>query len=244
MPFQQIWAPQRFAIAKQPNAREIYRRVFLYINITLGVAALVIALFVQDILKVMATHAFWSAYRVVPFILLAQILHHWTGYNNLGLFLTKTTKKFAWGSAVAIPSVLGLNLLLIPRYGVWGAVTATLLAYVLRFIVIHTLAQREYHIDYDWSRVFKLYAILIAAFVVRLPFGTLQIVASVSVGIALVAAATASVYVFILNAEERKGVIALLHRQWPRSLWRPSPAVSDNVTPVSRENPVEVVAEL
>ena len=42
-PFQQIWGPQRFAIAKRPDARDIFRRVFLYINIGLGVFALLIA---------------------------------------------------------------------------------------------------------------------------------------------------------------------------------------------------------
>jgi hypothetical protein len=38
----------------------------LYINIALGGTALIIALFVRDVLKVMATQAFLPAYRVVP----------------------------------------------------------------------------------------------------------------------------------------------------------------------------------
>src|SRR6185369_12420077 len=166
----------RFTIAKQPNARDVYRRVFLYINIALGGGALVISLFVRDILKVMAAHSFWGAYKVVPLILVAQILHHWTAYNNLGLFLTKTTKKFAWGSFAGIGAVLLLNFLLIPRYGIWGAAIATVLAYIIRLIVIHELSQRVYRIDYDWSRIAKLYGILVGAFVLRAVLGDRGIV--------------------------------------------------------------------
>ena len=216
-PFQQVWAPQRFVIARQANAREVFRRVFLYVNIGLGGTALVIALFVRDVLKVMTTQAFVSAYAIVPFILLAQIVHHWTAYNNLGLFLTKTTKKLAWGSAVAIPVVLVLNFLLIPQYGVWGAVAATLIAYTLRFLIIQRLSQQEYHIDYDWTRIIRLYGILIGAFLIRSLMGDLQIAPSIGIGSALLTAAMGSVYLFILNAREQASLRKLLQT---RVNWR------------------------
>jgi O-antigen/teichoic acid export membrane protein len=239
-PFQQIWGPQRFAIAKQPNAREVYRRVFLYVNIALGIGALVIALFVRDILKVMATHNFWGAYRVVPLILIAQILHHWTAYNNLGLFLTKTTKKFAWGSAVGIASVLLLNLLLIPRFGLWGAAIATVIAYVLRLVVIHELSQREYRINYDWARVFKLYAILIGAYVIRALVGDPGIVVSTTLGGTLVVLSSWAVFALILNAGERQSLVSLAKRKL--LAWR-RPAKAVKEAPPARETPVEVAAE-
>jgi O-antigen/teichoic acid export membrane protein len=237
-PFQQIWGPQRFAIAKQPNARETFRRVFLYINIALGVAALGIALFARDLLRVMATYAFVGAHQVVPLILLAQILHHWTAYNNLGLFLTKTTTKFAWGSAVGIPAVLGLNFLLIPRYGVWGAAIATILAYTLRFLVIQHLSQREYPIDYDWPRIVRLYTILVLAFVVRAVLGDLGVVPSVLIGFALACLASWGVYTLVLNSREQHALVDLVRsRVFPWS--RKRAARADELTPENTELPVE-----
>ncbi len=228
-PFHQIWGPERFQIANRANAQVIFRRVFLYFNIAMGCTALFIALFVRDMLKVMSDPNFWSAYAVVPLILVAQILHQWTAYNNLGLLITKKTKKFAWGSAVAIPSVLILNYLLIPRYGVWGAAIATIIAYVLRFLVIQMHSQREYRIHYDWMRIGKLYAILGGAVVVREVFGNLQIVPSVALCILLAVVALAGVYFKVMSAQERAAVQGLLHRQidWQsllRSASRPAPA--------------------
>jgi O-antigen/teichoic acid export membrane protein len=238
-PFQQIWGPERFAIAKRPNAQEVYRRVFLYVNIALGGAALVIALFARDVLKVMTTPAFFSAYRFVPVILVVQILHHWSAYNNLGLMVAKTTSKFAWGSAVAIPTVLTLNFLLIPRYGIWGAMVATLVAYVVRFLVIHSLAQRQYAIHYNWSRIARLYAILVPAFVVRALLGNLSIVPSVLVGIALTLLAVGGVLRLVLNADERAALGGLIRSRTLPWVRRPTPPPEDR----AREElqlPVEV----
>ena len=218
-PFQQIWGPQRFAIAKLPNARDIYRRVFLYVNIPLGLGALAIALFARDLLKVMATHGFVDAYRVVPLILVAQILHHWTAFNNLGLFLTKTTKKFAWGSAVAVPAVLLFNITLIPWLGLWGAALATIGAYVVRFVVIHKLSQHSYHIDYDWPRITRLYLIIGTTYGVRAMQRNLEILSSVLIGGTLLLVAVYAVWAFVLHDDERRGLIDILHRRWPVS-WR------------------------
>ena len=240
-PFQQIWAPERFQIAQRPNAQVVFRRVFLYFNVALGCMAMLISLFVRDVLKVMATPNFWGAYAVVPLILIAQILHQWTAYNNLGLLLTKNTKKFAWGSAVAIPSVLLLNYLLIPRYGLWGAAIATIIAYVLRFLVIQTISQREYRIHYDWLRIFKLYAILASAVGIRELFGTLQIVPSVSICIALAGAALTGIYFYVFAENERRAIQGILHRQieW-KSLLRSTPRAEPAPPATDREEKIAV----
>jgi O-antigen/teichoic acid export membrane protein len=240
-PFQQIWGPQRFAIAKRPDARDIYRRVFLYINIGLGVVALLIALFVRDFIKVMAAPAFHGAYVFVPLILIVQIIHHWTAYNNLGLFLTKTTKKFALGSMVAIPSVIILNILLIPRYGVWGAIAATLLAYTLRFGVMQWLSQRQYRINYDWARIARLYAIIVTAFIMRAVAGNLQIVPSVAIGLLLATAALSVIYAFILNRDERRGLHRIIRGRIPAWLRRSSKTPETPL--VVRERPAEITIE-
>jgi O-antigen/teichoic acid export membrane protein len=226
-PFHQIWAPERFQIAKRPNAGELFRRIFLYFNVGLGCTALIMSLFVRDALKLMSATPFWGAYAVVPLIMIAQILHQWTAYNNFGLLLTKKTKKFAWGSAIAIPSVLLLNFLLIPRYGVWGAAIATIIAYVLRFVVIQALSQREYRIDYDWLQIGKLYAILASGVAIRELFGDLQIVPSLALCVGIAATALAGVYFYVLSGRERDAVQGLLRRriEWQsllRSVARPA----------------------
>jgi len=73
-PFETIWTSARFEVAKRPDASEIYARVFFYLNVILGVLGLLLALFVRDFLSVMSAPAFLPAYRVVPFLIGAQVV--------------------------------------------------------------------------------------------------------------------------------------------------------------------------
>ena len=54
-----------------------------------------------------------------------------------------------FGAAVNI----GLNVLLIPRYGMVGAAIATLVAYVALLLGMTLYSQRVYPVPYQWRRV-------------------------------------------------------------------------------------------
>ncbi len=48
---------------------------------------------------------------------------------------------------------IGLNVLLIPRYGMIGAAISTLIAYVVLFLAMLWYAQSVYPVAYQWRRV-------------------------------------------------------------------------------------------
>lgn len=215
-PFQMVWAPQRFMIAKRPDAPAVFRRVFLYLNVVLGIVALGIALFARDVIAVMADPAFQPAYHVVPLLVVAQIIHHWAGYANLGFFLRERTGDFARSSFVGAAAVLVLNLLLIPRWGVQGAAWATLGGYAARFVAVYIAAQKHYPIDYGWGEVARFYAVLGVAFGVRARLGELPLVASVGTSALLAVAAVIVAYRVVLNPEEQARIRRTI--PWPRRL--------------------------
>ncbi len=223
-PFQMIWDAQRFSIARQANAQEIFRRVFLYLNVGLGFGALLIALFVKDFLRLMADWSYLSAYKLVPLILVAQILYLWTAYCNLGIFLQNRTRSLASLSGVTIAAVVILNVLLIPRFGVYGAAVATLVAYALRFVAIYILAQKLYHIDYRWSNVMKLYAMFAATFFLHRLFGELSIASSIAVSLAFAAVVGVLTYRHILDKKERDFISRVLFRRWTAAATQTSQA--------------------
>jgi O-antigen/teichoic acid export membrane protein len=211
-PFQMMWDPQRFNIARQANAQEVYRRMFIYLNIGLGGVATGLALFSQDVLRLMAAPEFHQAYRFVPLLLLAQIIYHWTAYCNVGLFLNEKTRALATVSGPIVMMVLGLNFLLIPMFGVYGAAIATLTAYTVRFLAIYGLAQREYHIDYRWSRVFRLYAFFASAVVLRALVSGAPLVVTLSASALLCAGLVLCVYKYVLGPVEQQFVRRQLQR--------------------------------
>ena len=211
-PFQMVWEPQRFALARGERASEIYARVFTYLNVALGGMALVMALYVMDLLRVMAAPAFLPAYRLVPLILAAQVIYHWTAFCNVGLFLRDKTRVLARLSVVAVVAVLALNILLIPRFGVWGAAVATLGGYGVRFLAVFIPAQRAFRVHYDWRTVGRLYLILGAALAARLSVGLMTIAPSVAFSTVLALAAGFAVYRTVLTASDRMWIRSKLMR--------------------------------
>lgn len=202
-PFQMIWDPQRFAIANRPDAAQIYRRVFFYFNLALAIIALGIGLFVFDVIRIIAAPAFRHAHEIVPLLLTAQIIFHWTAFANLGLFLRNKTHTLAMVAASGVLTVLLMNYLLIPRFGIVGAAIGAIVAYLVRFLTVYIFSQREYHIDYPWQLVGRLYGVVVAAVVVRQFVNHLTVGASITASAALAIVALAAIYRFVLTDTER-----------------------------------------
>jgi O-antigen/teichoic acid export membrane protein len=210
VPFQTVWDVQRFEVAKRPDARAIYARVFLYLNVMLGVIGVVLSLFVRDFLSIMSDPAFLPAYRLVPLLVAAQIVFTWTAYWNLGLYISGNTRTMAVGAWVLVPVTLCLNYVLIPRFGIYGAAWATFAAYGFRFGWIYYFAQHNYRIPYQWTALTKLYAILATAVALRFIYRPPYLAVSVAWGASLLLTTTVLVYWLVLSDTDRANLRALM----------------------------------
>src|SRR5438093_3222037 len=74
MPFEAVWAPARFEIAKRSDHDDVLARGFIYMNLLLISSAVVLTLFIGDILRIMTTPPFYGAAALVPLILVAYVL--------------------------------------------------------------------------------------------------------------------------------------------------------------------------
>jgi O-antigen/teichoic acid export membrane protein len=202
-PFDMVWDPHRYEVAKRPDAKEVYARVFLYMNVVVGLGALGISLFVRDFLSVMSDPAFLPAYRYVPLLLLAQTFSHAVSYCTLGMFVTGNTRSLGRIAFLATVAALALNFLLVPRYGIMGATAATVLAYGLRLLWTYRSAQRHYPIRYGWGTLARLYAIFTVAVALRWMVQPPHLAGSLAWSALLMAGAAALVYLHILGPSER-----------------------------------------
>ena len=223
-PFSQIWEPRRFAIASQPDAGELYRKLFTYMNVALFVGSAGIILFIRDVLEITVDPSYLTAYRVVPLLLITTILQQWTGYCNFGLFLRNATNLYGWSAVVGVVAALGLNAVLIPRFGMFGAAWATVLAYAVRFIPVYVLAQARYRVDYDWGKVVELILVLAGTLVFRHFADRLSVPMSLLSSTVVLGVTIAFVYGRLLDREERKFIRAAARRPFsPRTV----PAIQD-----------------
>ena len=152
-PFQQVWDVQRYDVGKLSNANEIFGRTFVFISLAMITAALAIALFTKDFLKVMSAPEFWGAHEIVPIIVVAYLFQCWTNYCRYGLLLSEQTFQVAIGSGIAVVVITVGYLTLIPNYGGIGAAIATLTAFASRFFWENFQSKRAYDMELPWSRV-------------------------------------------------------------------------------------------
>jgi O-antigen/teichoic acid export membrane protein len=160
-PFSRVWDPMRFEIAKRDDRDVIYSRVFIYMNLMLVTIGVGIALFTKDLLRIMADPAFHSAADLVPLLLVAYLLHAWTRFHNLGIFIVEKTQYFSAANWVAAGvSVVGY-LTLIPLYHGWGAAISTLLAFAIRQVMVYYWSQKLWRVNYQWGPVNRLAAVAV-----------------------------------------------------------------------------------
>ena len=96
---------------------------------------------------------YYSGSRVVA--LLAFGGAAWAAYTVVAIGIGRARRtQFNWvvTGAAAVLNV-GLNLVLIPRYGMMGAAIATVAAYTTMFAAMAWHAQRVYPVPYQWRRV-------------------------------------------------------------------------------------------
>ena len=129
--FSMGWAPLRYKIYEQPGARETYRRLASYYVVVISFIGVGLGAFSRDIVAVIAPSSYAAAGAVVPIIALAYAIY---GVNVLmitGMGVTKRTGPLAPIALAGATLNIGLNLLLVPRFGIQAAALSTAVAMVV-----------------------------------------------------------------------------------------------------------------
>ncbi len=86
-----------------------------------------------------------GAVSVMPWIAFAGLLNGFmTYYVHRAFMLSGQTQKYVWALVLPVLLNLGLNVVLIPIYGLMGAVWATIVSYALAIVIATILARQDY----------------------------------------------------------------------------------------------------
>lgn len=154
--------PFFFSHAKNENAPQTYAMITKYFVIFGSCILLGVVVF-ADVLKVLIIRdaSFWTAMKVVPLILLANLF---LGiYSNLSVWykLSDKTKMGAYISIAGAAITLAFNFALIPVWGYMGSAIATISAYGTIMAISYYLGSRYYPIPYDIKKITAYLAISI-----------------------------------------------------------------------------------
>jgi len=162
-PFNQIFQPRRLEVCKQEDSEYVFGRIFTYFLLLILFAGLLVSVLTKEVLMLMAASEYWSAYQIVPLIVLANTIFSFHYHLNIGIIISEKTKYLAYVNFSNGVLVLLLNFLLIPRYGIFGAAWATLLSFIYKAAMTYYFSNKFYKIHFETTRVLKL--VLVAGMV-------------------------------------------------------------------------------
>ena len=138
--------------------KQIRARVLIYLTAGLVLVALALSLFAREIIEIVAPQ-FDDSYRATGLVAAGLVAFGISTVTMTGLTIARRTGHVAVAAAVAAAINIGLNLLLIPPWGMIGAATASLVAYTVLATLYHLQAQRIYRTPYDLRTVLVVCAL-------------------------------------------------------------------------------------
>jgi O-antigen/teichoic acid export membrane protein len=172
--FESAWAPFYYATVRDADARRVFRVVTTYgfavlVLLTAGLSATG-----RDLVEAM-THGrimapsdprWVDVGTVITWTAIGVLLQGVYLLTSIGLNLTKRTQYYPIATSVAAATNVGLNFVLIPRFGMVGAAWANGACYAVQAILGYAFSQRFYEISYEWGRLARAAAAGVIACVV------------------------------------------------------------------------------
>ena len=147
------WGPLCYRIAARRDARAVYRRLTNSYVLASSLLTVIVAVAARAIVAIIAPHSYSTAATIVPLIALSYSLNGLYVLMVTGMAIRKRTAPMAWIVGLAALVNIGLNILLIPRFGMPAAAATTCLSNVIMVAGGWFYSQRVYPIPYDWRRI-------------------------------------------------------------------------------------------
>jgi O-antigen/teichoic acid export membrane protein len=146
----------------------------------LGILGITIAYFVilKETYQLFIGTEYLEGYNIIVVVLLGIIIGGASNLLGATVIMREKTKYIFLFTLIAVSLNIGLNFLLIPKYGMYAAAITTLLSYILKFILIFSYTQKLVFIPYDYRFIFKstfisLSFLILVIFVSYLNFNSL-----------------------------------------------------------------------
>lgn len=159
------WIPSYFRSAQETGSKAQFARTATVYFVCTYATAILGLLFAPEIIWIFS---FASPSSYVESVTIMQIVLF--GFVGMAIFLAvnqpllyeERTGQLAAISGFGLAVNLLANFLLVPRYGIYGAATATVIAYAAISILTLVLMRRIYQFEWDTVQNFVLFAIFVA----------------------------------------------------------------------------------
>lgn len=134
------WEPFYYDDLNQHNYEKLNKKIFNFCQIFVGLCCGFLLLS-REVVRVFASDEYWIGMPILPiFVVMIYSIFIYQFYVNYEFFNAQP-KIIAFGTCITAIANIGLNFLLIPRFGMYGAAFASLFSYMLlataHIIIVH-----------------------------------------------------------------------------------------------------------
>jgi O-antigen/teichoic acid export membrane protein len=158
-PLYMVWGARMYAVARTPEAPEVFGRAFTRILGAYLFVGLGACLFAGDVIALMGGSAYSGATRVLPVVVLGCFCQAASSLMDAGLYVRRRTSLKLGTTLGATAVMLLLYRALIPAHGGMGAAVATLGGFAFLAGSTWWVTQRVFPVRYEWARLSALVAL-------------------------------------------------------------------------------------
>lgn len=144
-----VYFPYAMKIADREDAKSSYRHVFNYYVLAAGLLGILVLLFSPELFKIFIDPAYKKAIPIVVFGVVSNYLYGIFNIVNLNFYVKKRAKNIALAVGAGAVLNIGLNFFLIPRYGIYGAGIASVIAFACILVINFIAAEKVYPVGYN-----------------------------------------------------------------------------------------------
>lgn len=154
--------PIAYKMYNQPEANRFFSKTLTYYTFILVGFSYIVSAFSKEVIIVFAKNqSFYDAYKVIPLLCFPLILRGIQYIFSLGMHFVKKTKYNAYIVISVALLNIGLNFLLIPKFGIYGAALSTIFCWIILVILFYRISNRLYKVTYELRKVILLLIVFI-----------------------------------------------------------------------------------
>lgn len=171
--YSQAWQISAIKEYDKENSAEFFSNMYKIYNIIILFSVCLILIFLKVIAKILFAKEFFTAWKYVPFLLLAILFGALSGFLGSIYAANKDSKMYAKSTAVGAIANIALNFSLIPNFGTQGAAIATCISYITVWILRLVFMKKYIVLDINLKKDLFSYLLILVMCICIICFRTL-----------------------------------------------------------------------
>jgi O-antigen/teichoic acid export membrane protein len=146
--------PSVISNENEDDNKRYYRKMLTYYCFFVIFLILIFLFYYEKVLWIVGKNKeYWDGLRVVPVLALSYFVMGFNYFSSVGIFLKKATKKYLMPSFSALFVNIGLNILLIPKFGMMGTAFSILAAQLVYTVFLTILSEKIMKVHFEWGKI-------------------------------------------------------------------------------------------